>query len=265
MLQRFSTPARAVVGLVRRLGLRGALDFRRECRRQTTIGRGQIHMQGMNAPMVLRRGSSDLEVFRQIFIDKEYEPLLPMMKASEVGLVIDCGANVGYSSSYFLRRFPTCRVVAIEPDDANFEMLQLNVAQFGTRCSTIRAGVWSHNCSLALRPSPYRDGREWSHQVEQVADGTPGSLPALDLNSILSLAGGGRVSLLKMDVEGSEVPIFSAAPIEWLQWVDAIAIELHDDTVFGPATPVFEKALDEQFSLSHSGELTLATRKATSS
>lgn len=50
-------------------------------------------------------------------------------------LVVDCGANVGYSSMYFLDRFKGCEVVSIEPDRNNFEVMESNLAHYGSRVS----------------------------------------------------------------------------------------------------------------------------------
>jgi hypothetical protein len=43
-------------------------------------------------------GSSDLHVFRQIFVEREYGCLDDL---ADVRLIIDCGANAGYSSGSF--------------------------------------------------------------------------------------------------------------------------------------------------------------------
>ena len=60
-------------------------------------------------PLQCRSRTTDSAVFWQVFIGLEYECLDDV---ADVGLVIDCGANVGYSSAYFLSRFPRCTVVA---------------------------------------------------------------------------------------------------------------------------------------------------------
>ena len=62
-------------------------------------------------PLVCRRGTSDLEVFGQIFSHREYRCLDSVRDA---GLIIDCGANVGFSSAYFLTRYPTAEVIAVD-------------------------------------------------------------------------------------------------------------------------------------------------------
>jgi hypothetical protein len=48
-----------------------------------------------NVPLC-RAGASDLDSFRQIFIDREYPCVDDVVDAE---FIIDCGANVGYSSA----------------------------------------------------------------------------------------------------------------------------------------------------------------------
>jgi FkbM family methyltransferase len=44
--------------------------------------------------------------------------------AQEPKTIIDGGANVGYASLAFKRRWPEAYVLAIEPDSANLALLQ---------------------------------------------------------------------------------------------------------------------------------------------
>jgi FkbM family methyltransferase len=199
-----------------------------------------------------------MDVFDQIFLQQEYACLNDL---SNVGLVIDCGANVGYSSAYFLSRFSQCCVIAIEPDPKNYSALQRNLAPYGTRVKLINAGIWSQTAQLVISQDKYRDGREWARQVRECGKGEKADIEGIDVGSILSEAGSERISLLKMDVEGAEAVVFSENYDSWLHRVDAIAIELHDDSVFGNASDVFSSAINGQgFELSRSGELTICRR-----
>ena len=98
-------------------------------------------------PVSARRGSSDLQVFHQIFIQREYRCLDDL---DLNGLILDLGANVGYSTAYFLSRFPNCFVVAVEPDPENYEYLVKNVAAYGHRVTTLKAAVWPRSEYLAI-------------------------------------------------------------------------------------------------------------------
>jgi FkbM family methyltransferase len=175
--------------------------------------------------------------------------------------VIDCGANVGYSSAWFLSRFPACRVLAVEPDAGNFAALRRNLAPYGLRATPLRAGLWSHPCSLAMEEGAYRGGGEWARQVREARPGEDG-LPAYDVPGLLALAGAERASVLKVDVEGAEAVVFSG-PCEWLDRVDNLVIEIHDDAHYGDARAAFHRAVAGRgFALGESGELTVARRVA---
>jgi FkbM family methyltransferase len=180
-----------------------------------------------------------------------------------VGLIIDCGANVGCTSAYFLTRFPNCQIIAIEPDPSNFAMLQRNMADYGERVKLVHAGVWSRSAPLVLATEPYGDGGEWSKQVRPCRADEKADFKGVGLDSLLADSGFDRISLLKMDVEGAEAVIFSENVESWLGKVDAIAIELHDDSSFGKASDVFFSAISGQkFQISRSRELTICRRRA---
>jgi FkbM family methyltransferase len=178
----------------------------------------------------------------------------------DVQLVLDCGANVGYSSAYFLSQSPSCHVMAIEPDPGNFAMLQRNLLAYGERAKLVRAGIWSHDTPLTISQAPFRDGQEWSIQVRPCETNEESDLQGVSIESILASSGFDKISLLKVDIEGAEVVLFGAKT-DWLERVDAIAIELHDDSHFGKATDIFNAAIDGRgFEVTHSGDLTLCRR-----
>lgn len=220
-----------------------------------------LHPKQLRFPVSIRPNTSDPDVFCQIFVEQEYA-CLPRSVGS--GLVIDCGANVGFSSAYFLSRSPHSEVIAVEPDADNFRAAVGNLKPYGDRAQVLNAGIWSHCTWLGLRKEPYRDGRQSSRQVEEVNPSDPGALKGVDLPALISLSGRDRVSLLKMDVEGAEALVFAedGHPESWLHLVDAIVIELHDDSSFGPCSEIFHRAIvNYGFDLSRSGELTVCLPK----
>jgi FkbM family methyltransferase len=209
-------------------------------------------------PLWCRFTSTDLHVFWQIFIARQYAPLDDLTNVSHI---VDLGANVGYSTAYFLTRFPKARSIAVEPDPANFEVLARNLAPYGKRATAIHAGVWSHVCSLGIVESTAGAGREWGRQVREVASDYPGAVPGLDLGTLLSAHQINRVSLLKVDIEGAEAVVFRERNPSWLERIDNIAIELHNNTDFGECSAAFQRSIGEQgFAQTRSGELTLCRR-----
>ena len=100
------------------------------------------------ARVYCRAGGSDLRVFAQLLANREYRCL----DQSDIsGLVIDCGANIGLSTLYFLTRFPNAHLIALEPDPDNFKMLARNTAAFSDRVTLLQAAVWNKNARLDSR------------------------------------------------------------------------------------------------------------------
>jgi FkbM family methyltransferase len=212
-----------------------------------------------NHQLLLRAGTSDPSVFRQIFFEREYEPLMGL---NDVKLIVDCGANVGYSSAFLLTQFPSSHVIAVEPDPDNFNILSKNLEPYNNRAVAVRAGVWSNSHPLKVVRSAYRDGREWSVQVRPTKAGEEPDLVAVSVPSLLESSGFDRISLLKVDIEGAEVVVFGS-DVEWLDLVDAIAIELHDDSHFGNGSNAFLSAIRGRgFNTTVSGELTICRRSS---
>ena len=84
----------------------------------------------------------------------------------------------------------------------------------------------------------------------------------MTVGELLLESGRNRLSLLKLDIEGAETVVFDDPSCQqWLPNTEAIAIELHDDSGFGPASDLFHAAIrDQQYNVSHSGELTICLR-----
>lgn len=206
-------------------------------------------------PLAARSHTSDGQVFYQVFARLEYACADDM---ADVSLIIDCGANVGYSSAYFLSKFPHAKLIAIEPDPANFKILQRNLEPFGSRVRLIQSGIWSHSCGLVISEEKYGDGREWAIQVRETKPGETPQMTAVDIGTLLRESGQSRISILKIDIERAEAIVFASNFESWIDKVDNLVIELHDEE----CQRIFFKAIEGQgFEIYHSGELTVCRRR----
>jgi FkbM family methyltransferase len=251
------------IGVVDTLGAAGWFRYRSRRRRLGHARSSELvtlTSKDLKHPVLCRPSTSDVHVFHQIFIEREYGCLDDLDTRAEC-LIVDCGANVGYSSAYFLSRFPACRVIAVEPDPGNFELLRRNVAPYGDRVSTIRAGIWSHAASLKLRSESVETGNEWTQSVRECGPGEPADLTALSVKGILDASGFDRISILKIDIEGAETVLFESGYADWLPRVDNMVIELHYESPFGGAHAAFARAVEgTDFVITESGELTVCRR-----
>jgi len=212
----------------------------------------QIRVKNASHPLLMRPGTSDREVLGQIFIEEEYRPMV----LSRPQAIIDLGANVGYSSAYFLSQYPEATVLAVEPDPGNYAICVSNLAPFGSRGKAVLGAAWPESSKLALNRGAWRDGREWSTQVKSVGgeDTASAYVEGYDIPALIQMSGFAEIDLLKIDIEKSEIELFSRNTEQWLPRVRNICIELH-----GPdCEAVFFRALSEySYDLSRSNELTI--------
>jgi FkbM family methyltransferase len=205
-------------------------------------------------PVTVRPMTSDIQVFYQIFFFDEYRCLA---KLKEPKLVIDLGANVGYSSAYFLSKYRNCTVVSVEPDPSNFRALKANLAPYGGRVSLIEAAVWPQSETLELYGSANK-GQEWGVTVRPSTSQTSTFVPSVTIPELLAKSGHDRISLLKIDIEGAEMHLFGSNTDDWLPKTDNIVVELHSEA----AREVFFSAIHaRQFSVSTCDELTVCLGK----
>ena len=186
---------------------------------------GSLFPLGAQHPVVARFGSSDLEVFHQIFVQQEYSCVT---NSTDICAVLDLGANVGYSSAWFAAEFPDAVVVAVEPDPANAILARRNLLPFGNRVTVIEAAAWTANVELVLDRS-FRDGREWAVTVRHARAGELSGVKAFTIPSLMKLSGISRIDILKMDVEGAEERLFRQGAEAWLPSVRNLLVELHDE------------------------------------
>jgi FkbM family methyltransferase len=249
--------------LISELGVAAWASHRRQRARHDLARPGQIvelDSKLVKYPLKCRAHTSDINIFRMILIDREYSCLDDV---TDPGLIIDCGANVGYSSAYFLSRFPRCDLIAVEPFPPNFDVLRLNLAPYGERAKPMLAAVWSHPCRVTPSEIKYRSGLEASKQVRECRPGEEGGLPAVDVGSLLRDSGHDRISILKVDIEGAEAVVFSSNYQGWIDKVDNLVIEIHDDSGFGDCSEIFSRAIAGRgFDVSRCGELTVCKRGA---
>lgn len=203
-------------------------------------------------PVWLRPLTSDYSAYRQIFREREYANV---DEAEQVEFVLDCGANVGLASIYFLQRFPRARVLAVEPDPENVAMCRRNLAPYGERAMVLQAGVWSHSTRLAVLQSPFGAAEKWGVRVRPFSIGDPAetSVDAYDIPALMAHAGVQKVDVLKIDIERSELEVFSSTHERWLPSVRNLVIELHGED----CARAFFRALEHyEYRLSHRGDLT---------
>lgn len=209
----------------------------------------RLVLPGYQHPLFIREGTSDEDVFRQVFGRREYS-LLDDLK--RVSLIVDCGANIGCTAFYYLHRFPNAHLIAVEPDPYNFRICRLNLRPLAHRVTLIQAGAWSEVVPLRIERGRYRDGRDWATQVRPCTAEERADSVSVTLHGLLARSGQTAIDLLKIDIEGAEEQLFRPGCDDWLRRTRNLVIELHNDH----CEKVFHRALScYQYEARRRGEL----------
>ena len=222
-------------------------------------------VNGHNPKLYVRSGgSSDIKVFDQIFLEKEYQPLVELIQNQHPGkpvkYIIDAGTNVGYTSVYLKSIFQEAALVCIEPSSANAKQIEKNFQLNNiTNYQVIEAGLWSKNCWLTLKANDLNDADWGFYVVESEAES---DLKAVTLRSLLENNGWPVVDILKIDIEGSEKELFNDAEamLSVLNKTRFIAMEIHDQ--IANREEIYKVLKSAGFDWFESGELTIATNMA---
>lgn len=250
--ERVAIRAKRLMAYVRRFGiLRGPrLLFKALTARRATF---TMKIPQARHPVTLRAGTSDLATFEQVFVWEDYD--LPLNEAPE--LIIDGGANIGCATIYFANRYPNARIIAVEPDKANFQMLVCNTS-FYRNVSLIRAGIWHKRTWLKIE-NP--EDEKWKLRVCECDRGDD-AIAATTIPDILAEVGASSLDLLKLDIEGAERELFANGDRQWLERVKALVIELHDHYKPGCSAAFYAATAAYNFSRTEKGEhVTLINRE----
>lgn len=198
----------------------------------------------------VRPGTCDVITYYDVVVRELYG----RMPIDSVATVIDCGANIGMASAYMLSRFPSSHVWAIEPDPTNFDLCARNLEQFGERAHLLRAAICGH--SQPVKAALTLAGT-WASTVVSTTTDDPGAFEGIGMDDLLTRLGLPRVDLLKIDIEGAEVDVFSSGPLHWLDRIGCIEVELESRA----AEEFFFGALSRRgFTFSRFGDIVIASR-----
>jgi FkbM family methyltransferase len=181
----------------------------------------RIHLSCIRREITLRGATTDVHCFDKVFVAEEYSS--PFEISPEV--IVDAGANVGMATLYFASRYPGARILAIEPESSNFQMLQRNCAGL-PNVVLVQAALWPTQRRLTICDV---GAGAWAYSVTaQSANENTAAVTAITIEEILRELAVDNVDLLKLDIEGSERELFSADTGAWLGRIRCIVVELHD-------------------------------------
>lgn len=192
---------------------------------------GKIRARRWKSDFILRPDTTDFSTYQHVFESEEYDIPLTFNPKN----IIDGGANIGLSSIYFALRFPKAEIIAIEPDEENFKLLQHNTSVFNNvECR--KEGLWNKSGFVHIIDG---DADKNAFQVAWSEQENRNAIPAISLGDLKNKLGSETLDIVKLDVEGAEKEIFAEQVDRWLPYTRVLIIETHDRMVPGCSRAVF--------------------------
>jgi FkbM family methyltransferase len=206
-------------------------------------------------PLRFRLKTSDMPTLKKIFVDREYGIAL----AKQPSVIVDAGANVGFAAVFFAETFPRARILAVEPEIANYQLLQQNVAPYPA-ITPVRCALWNSNVDVAIVDPG--DG-PWGYRTQPTGEPSTNviaTVPGRTLDALCAEYGLGHVDILKVDIEGGEKEVFDSCS-RWIHSVGVVIAELHDHLKVGCAQSFSSATKDFEIE-SRRGENVFKLRRA---
>lgn len=177
-----------------------------------------------NRPFYAPKGGNIVEQVQEIISGSTYR--LPAQPPGyKFDVVVDVGANIGASALWFLT-LPPRRLICLEPAAESFNLLKRNVAGL-PNVEVYPWGLFGRDCDVPL----YR-GRNQTMQNSVIKSvETTEIYETIRLrraSTVLAELGVDRISILKIDTEGCELPILTDI-VALLPKVDILYLEYHSE------------------------------------
>ncbi|PWU09851.1 MAG: hypothetical protein C5B47_02945 [Verrucomicrobia bacterium] len=171
----------------------------------------------------VRNNASDIFIFEGVFTRQSHNLRL----LNEPKTILDLGANAGFTTVFFKKRYPMAQVACVEPMPSNLKCLKINLRLNQIDAEIFPAAIAIKDGAIMMDVSK----RDYSHKVSGINTSLERSMeqlwvPAVTVPTICNKLGWNSIDFLKVDIEGYEKILFSEN-CSWIKQVKAMCIEWH--------------------------------------
>lgn len=188
-----------------------------------------VFVRTLNQKVCIRPGTTDYDLLLDFFFKREGAPLhydidfVRLLHGESPRYVLDAGANIGLFSLLCDQRYHPEKLLAVEPESSNFELLSKNASRRDS-IVCIQSGIWKSRSQLRIIPST---AGKWGVKVEECASG--GDVSGISISDLMDEYKIPCFDIVKMDIEGSEYYVMKDSSCEeWLNKTKVLVIETHD-------------------------------------
>ncbi|MGD9901872.1 MAG: FkbM family methyltransferase [Vicinamibacterales bacterium] len=166
---------------------------------------------------VVHKVSDRIRTALRVCTKDAFADQLLLLAPEGADVILDVGANIGVVTQLYARRFPRARIYALEASPSTFATLSQNFVGH-ERIRTFRCAVsdrdgeilfnvnYNSGTSSVLEPSDFNRAT-WASQGSQATIG----VPSLTIDSFCRQQHIDTIDVLKLDIEGSELPALRGA------------------------------------------------------
>jgi FkbM family methyltransferase len=181
---------------------------------------------GHKMTVTFRQSTGDVFTLYEVIGREAYR--LPMQIGEEVKIVVDLGANIGLTSLYYATLFPSAKVICVEPEPNNFDLLKTNCEQNGLHWTCLQQAIGGSSGKAML-------SRHYYANQHSVLSGTTNDKDAIEvemikMDDLIREQKIDTIDLLKVDIEGAEYDLFAHCSA-WILKVKLIIVEIHPTLV----------------------------------
>ena len=170
----------------------------------------------------IRNSYRDLRTIRDVFLSKYHLPPKGTI-ITKGSIVVDLGCNTGITIAHLKNIYPDVKIIGYEMDRDNFLLAKRNT-QTLNNVYIYNMAIWIDSGWVEYYKHSDYDGYSiYNKSIDNKNTKVKGAT-LMDLIKRHQLE---KIDYLKMDIEGAEKDILNHQDLQWLDYVNAMNIELH--------------------------------------
>ena len=175
------------------------------------------HLYKNRYKIIFKDPKAFLYSVKELFVEEIYK----FKAQNDTPYIIDCGSYIGTSILFFKTQYPNSKILAFEPDNSNFELLNKNIKNWDLKNIEIQnAAIWIDNLGVNFiadgnMASKIDESNNTDHNENQ-------KTKSVRLKDLLTE----KIDFLKIDIEGAEYEVLVDCESK-LSFVENLFIEYH--------------------------------------
>lgn len=186
-----------------------------------------IEIQGLK--FFIRPRTTDLYILAEVFEEKCYQPTLKLKK-EKVKLIVDLGAHLGSFSVWANQTFQPKKIISVEMEKNNLEMLRQNIAvnKLSNKIKIIGKAIYPQNTQMKLKKHHFDLG---AHQLDDSNNNQQEEIETISLAKLIKENRIKKIDFLKVDIEGAEKDLLTSKNKNLFKnLVEFIIMEVHSSS-----------------------------------